>query len=112
MSKPVISDDPMYQLLREGKVELFNEKKAAGEVANMSGFDFRNMNLQGVDASGLDLSNCYFRKTDMRGLDLSQANLQGASIHDARISGVLFPDQLAAEEITLSLDHGVRLRYR
>jgi len=112
MSKPVISDDPMYQLLREGEIKAFNEKKAAGGAVNMSGFDFRNMNLQGMDASGLDLSNCYFRKTDLRGLDLSQANLLGASIHDARISGVLFPAQLTAEEITLSLDHGVRLRYR
>jgi len=112
MGKPVISDDPMYQLLREGEIAVFNEKKAAGEAVNMSGFDFRNMNLQGMDAGGLDLSNCYFRKTDLRGIDLSQANLLGASIHDARISGVLFPDQLGAEEITLSLDHGVRLRYR
>ena len=111
MSKPVISDDPMYQLLREGEIEAFNEKKAAGEAMNMSGFDFRNMNLQGMDASGLDLSNCYFRKTDLRGIDLSQANLRGASIHDARISGVLFPEQLTADEITLSLDHGVRMRY-
>lgn len=112
MSKPVISDDPMYQLLREGEIEAFNKRKAAGESVSMSGFDFRNMNLHGMDASGLDLSNCYFRKTDLRGVDLSQANLRGASIHDARISGVLFPDEISADEITLSLDHGVRMRYR
>ncbi len=112
MGKPIISDEPMYQLLRAGDVETFNQKKTGGETVSMSGFDFRNMNLQGIDASGLDLSNCYFRKTDLRGVDLSQANLQGASIHDARISGVLFPAELMPEEITLSLEHGVRMRYR
>ncbi len=30
-NKPVISDDPMYQLLREGKIDEFNSKKQAGE---------------------------------------------------------------------------------
>jgi hypothetical protein len=38
--------------------------------------------------------------------------LEGASINSAKISGTYFPPSLSAEEITLSLVHGTRLRYR
>ncbi len=46
------------------------------------------------------------------GVDLTHTNLQGASINSAKISGTYFPPTLSAEEITLSLVHGTRLRYR
>ena len=36
---------------------------------------------------------------------------EGASLLDAKVSGVYFPDELSPEEIRLSLDHGTRLRY-
>ena len=65
-----------------------------------------------TNAQDLDLSNCYLRQTDLRGIDLSTARLEGASINGAKISGTYFPKALSPEEITLSLVHGTRLRYR
>ncbi len=110
---PVIrNDDPMYKLLRAGKVREFNERRAAGEACDLSGCDLRGLDLRGLDADGLDLSNSYLRQADLRGVDLTGARLEGASIHAAKISGVYFPKALAPEEIRLSLEHGTRLRYR
>ncbi len=51
------------------------------------------------------------RHGDMRGVDFSHTNLEGASINGAKISGTLFPKELRAEEILLSLQHGTRMRY-
>jgi len=110
--KPVNSNsDPLYKLLREGRVKDFNERKKLGEKIDLRDCDFRGLDLRGLDAHGLDLRGCYFRQTDLRGVDLSESNLEGASINAAKISGVLFPTELSAEEITLSLLHGTRLRY-
>ncbi|MDH5358324.1 MAG: pentapeptide repeat-containing protein [Gammaproteobacteria bacterium] len=112
MVAPIISDNPLYRLLREGKVAEFNQRIAAGEKAEMSGYDFRNLDLQGLIADGLDFSNCYFRQADLRGIDFSNcANLEGASINAAKISGVYFPKEIRTEEILLSLEHGTRMRY-
>lgn len=108
---PAIKDDPLYQLLRDGKVGEFNARRAAGESCDLTGTDFRGLDLRGLDAAGLDLSNSYFRQADLRGVDLSSANLTGASIHGAKISGAYFPADLSAEEIIMSLEHGTRLRY-
>ena len=55
--------------------------------------------------------NLYFHGSDLRGLDLTSSNLEGASIHRARIAGAYFPPELAAEEIRLSLKEGIRMRY-
>jgi uncharacterized protein YjbI with pentapeptide repeats len=109
--KPSISDDPMYQLLREGKVREFNERREAGETPNLTGCDFRSLDLRGLNAEGLDLSGCYFRQADLRGIDFSKTNLEGASINGSKVSGTYFPIELTADEITLSLMHGTRLRY-
>ncbi|KPK51451.1 MAG: hypothetical protein AMS22_10890 [Thiotrichales bacterium SG8_50] len=110
-NEPRITDDAMYGLLREGNVDSFNSERAKGVKFDLAGCDFRGVNLRGMNADGLDLANCYFRQADLRGLDLSGANLEGASIHGARISGALFPIALSAQEITLSLVHGTRMRY-
>jgi len=104
-------DDALYMLIRDGKIDAFNQARSEGMSYDLTGADFRGVSLRGIDAAGVDFSNCYFRQADLRGLDLSQANLHGASIHAAKISGVLFPTGLRADEITLSLVHGTRLRY-
>lgn len=109
---PVIKHDAMYQLLREGEIEEFNAKKAAGQKCDLTNGDYRGLELQGLDAAGLDFSGAYFRLADLRGVDFSNANLDGASIHEAKISGTYFPRDLPAEEITMSLVHGTRMRYR
>jgi uncharacterized protein YjbI with pentapeptide repeats len=111
-NRPEIKDDPMYRLLREGDIEEFNTRRAAGETCDLVGCDLRTIDLRKLDARGLDFRDCYFRQADLRGVDLSQTNLEGASINAAKISGAYFPKELSAEEITLSLTHGTRMRYR
>ena len=109
---PKIKTDPLYRLLREGRVTVFNEEKARGKHCDLTHCDFRGLDLRGIDADGLDLSGCYFRQADLRGVDLSKAKLEGASIHSARIAGAYFPKEISGDEITLSLMHGTRMRYR
>lgn len=106
------NDDPLYRLLREGKIEEFNAAKGLGQRSDLTNCDFRGVDLRGLDADGLDLSGCYFRQSDLRGIDFSNCNLTGASINGAKISGTLFPLQLTSGEITLSLLHGTRMRYQ
>ena len=109
---PKIKADPLYRLLREGRVDVFNHEKTHGKTCDLTDCDFRGIDLRGIDAIGLDLSGCYFRQADLRGVDLSQTKLEGASIHSARIAGVYFPKEISAEEILLSFMHGTRMRYR
>lgn len=109
--KPLTFEDPLYQLLRDGKVKEFNHRKTQAGRTKLSDCDFRHLDLRGLDAAGIDFSNCYFRGADLRGVDFSKAQLEGASINGARISGVLFPVELKAEEVRLSADHGTRMRY-
>ena len=112
MAEPIISDNLLYRLLRDGKISEFNQRVAAGEKAELSGCDFRHINLKGINTVGLDFSNSYFRQADLRGVDFTNCNsLEGASVHGAKISGAYFPREIRAEEILLSLEHGTRMRY-
>jgi uncharacterized protein YjbI with pentapeptide repeats len=106
-----VPTDAMYRLLREGCVAEFNARKAAGEKPDLRRCDLRGLDLRGLDAEGLDFSDSYFRQSDLRGVDLRKAQLEGASINGAKIFGTYFPPELTAEEITLSLLHGTRMRY-
>jgi uncharacterized protein YjbI with pentapeptide repeats len=83
--KPRTSTEPLYLLLREGRVEDFNRRRAAGEQ--------------------VDLTGC-----NLRGLDLRTCRLDGASLHAAHVSGVYFPAHFAPAEIELSVRLGTRLR--
>ena len=112
MALPEIKTDSMYQLLREEKIEEFNQRREAGEECDLQNCDFRSLDLRGMNAHGLDMRNCYFRQCDLRGIDFSETMLEGASINGAKISGVMFPDALGATEIELSLVHGTRMRYQ
>ena len=111
MAAPIIkNDDPMYALLRQGNIAEFNQRRAAGEACDLTNGDFRSLELVGWEPGELDLSGGYFRQADLRGVDLSGCQMAGASVHAAKISGVLFPKSLSAEEINLSLMHGTRMR--
>jgi uncharacterized protein YjbI with pentapeptide repeats len=110
--KPRISADPMYMLLREGRAEEFNRRKAAGETFDFRGCNFRGMDFREVEVHGIDFSNAYFRQADLRGVDLSSCMLDGASLHAAHVSGVLFPSELDGTEIEISVRLGTRMRYR
>lgn len=114
MSRPTIYHNPLYELLRSEQVSEFNQRKSAGEATEgmLKGGDFRGIDLRKLDAAGLDLSDAYFRGADLRGIDFREANIEGASFCQAQISGCYFPKQLTAEEIRLSVDFGVRVRYR
>lgn len=114
MSKPIVHKNPMYALLRAEKVAEFNQRKAKGEIkeGQLRGGDFRGLDLRELDADGLDLRDAYFRGTDLRGIDFRNCQLEGASFCQAHISGCFFPPQITAEELRLSLDIGIRVRYQ
>lgn len=109
---PEIKTDPLYQLLRDDKVKEFNERRAKGESCDLQNADMRSMDLRGLEAKGLDMRGCYFRQSDLRGIDFRETQLEGASIKGARISGTHFPPELDANELSLSLNHGIRMRYK
>ena len=106
------NDEPLYRLLREGHIKEFNSQRAAGINGDLTSSDFRSIDLRGINADNIDFSGCYFRQADLRGIDFTYANLKGASIHAAKISGAYFPETFSADEITMSLLHGTRLRLR
>jgi uncharacterized protein YjbI with pentapeptide repeats len=112
MNMPIISDDPLYHLLRNGFVDKFNAMREQGNACDLRGCDLRGLDLRELHAAGLDLGNCHLQHTDLRGVDLSRTNLEGANINGAKIAGAYFPAELGAEEINLSLLHGTRMRYR
>lgn len=112
MSKPAITDDPLFVLLRTGQIKEFNKLRAAGSECNLTGSDLSRTDLRGLNADGLDLSNCTFRMADLRGVDFQNANLEGSSFAESNISGSFFPKELSASEILLALEHGTRVRYR
>lgn len=76
----------------------------------MQDCDFRSLDLRGLDTSNLNLSGAYFRNADLRGIDLRTANIEGATFADAKISGCYFPADYPATEISLSVEHGTRVR--
>ena len=110
--KPRITDDYMYLLAREGKVDEFNARRAKGEVCDFSGLDFRGVDLRGLDLEGINFSGSSFRLADLRGLDMHTCNLEGATIKEAKVSGACFPREVRAEEIRLSITYGTCMRYR
>lgn len=112
MPRPVIHSNPMYQLLREEKIEEFNRRRQAGEQGVLAGGDYRGLDLRNLNADGLDFSDAYFRNSDLRGIDFRNAQLEGASIVEAKISGCYFPKALGATELRLSHEMGTRMRYR
>jgi uncharacterized protein YjbI with pentapeptide repeats len=109
--KPRVTQDPMYRLLRDENVAEFNQRRAAGEKVDLRGVDLRGLDLRNLKCDGLDFGDAYFRGCDLRGVDFRGANLEGASLVSANISGCYFPKALRAEEILLSVTHGIRLRY-
>jgi uncharacterized protein YjbI with pentapeptide repeats len=106
-----IIDDPLYQLLRSEKIEEFNRQRSSIATIDFTDCDFRGLDLRKIDARGVNFSGAYFRGADLRGVDFSESNLQGASLAGAQISGCLFPLELTAAEIELSVSRGTRMRY-
>jgi uncharacterized protein YjbI with pentapeptide repeats len=104
--------DPIYLLLREGRVEEFNRQRKAGEKYDLHACNFRGADLREFNVANIDFSDCYFRQADLRGLDLRTCQLEGASLHGAHVSGTYFPARLDPVEIEMSVRLGTRMRYR
>lgn len=111
MNGPIISDDPLYQLLRNDDVASFNQAREQGQDCNLSGCDLRGLDLRNLQITGMNLEDTYFRGADLRGIDFRNCNLNGASLADAKVSGCYFPIELNADEIQLSVTMGTRLRH-
>lgn len=107
---PRITQDPLYQLLRDEKVAEFNKLKAQGKSCDLTSCDFRGLDLRDMDVRSLDLSNAYFRGADLRSIDFRGCRLNGASLADAKISGCFFPEDISAQEILMSVTQGTRIR--
>jgi uncharacterized protein YjbI with pentapeptide repeats len=102
--------EDLARMLREGQADTFNAWVVAHGPADLSGANLRMADLRGADLKGASLRGAYLRAADLRGLDLSSCELAGASLAGAKVSGVLFPADIGADEIALSLTHGTRLR--
>jgi uncharacterized protein YjbI with pentapeptide repeats len=112
MKKPVIKQDPLYQLLRNEDIDGFNAQRDILDSSELKSGDYRGRDLRKMNAAGLDFSNSYFRNSDLSGIDFRKTNLEGSSLLDSKLSGVYFPDELSPEEIRLSRDTGTRMRYK
>jgi hypothetical protein len=110
--KDVISLKAKESLLFEENLPEFNRLKNEGKAPDLRQSNLSGLDLRKADLKGLDLSGCYLRGANLQGVDLSGCNLRGVSLKGALISGALFPDDVTAEEIRLSSEHGTRIRVR
>lgn len=110
MPEPIISQDPLYQLLRNEDVKSFNFARKQGKKCDLRHCNLRGLDLRGADFSDLDLSGIYLRNADLRGIDFSSCNLEGASLGDAQISGCYFPRSIPANELIMAVSYGTRIR--
>lgn len=102
----------MYSLLLDRKIKEFNKLREQGVECDFRGLSFRACDLRGINAAGIDFSNSKFKIADLRGINFSYSNLEGATLNQAKIAGVLFPRDYSSNEILLSVTHGTRLRKR
>ena len=99
------------QALFEENKDAFNRVAEKGQVVDLSNENLADLDLVGFNLRNANLSGSYMRGTSLAGQDLSNASLHGASIKNAKISGCLFPAEISAEEIRLSVDLGSRIRH-
>jgi|JYMV01.1.fsa_nt_gi uncharacterized protein YjbI with pentapeptide repeats len=106
------SQSELYHTIIKNDIVKAHEIIAKEDISDLESHSFRAVDLRNLQLEGqvVNFENCYFRNTDLRGLDLSLCLLDGASFHNARISGVLFPVDLPAQEIELSVIRGARVR--
>ncbi len=105
----LIRDSALIRLLRDERIDEFNVE-AAKAPPDLTNADLRMVDLRRADLHRAILRGAYLRNADLRGVDLSDADLHGASLHDAQIGGCLFPIELAADEVMLSIQWGTRMR--
>ena len=77
MGKPTISEDPLYQMLRNEQIAEFNQARHTMDTSKLRSGDYRGRDLRNLDADGLDFSDSYFRNCDLKGIDFRNTNLEG-----------------------------------
>jgi uncharacterized protein YjbI with pentapeptide repeats len=110
MPAPLFIDDPAYRDLRSDDLVHFVEHTASREEVDFSNADLRGVDLRRIEGSKLVLRGAYLRDADLRGLDLRHIDMEGCTLLGAHISGTYFPDNMSAQEIMMSIEHGTRLR--
>ena len=110
MSTPHLLKDSAFKLLRLGGIDAFHKNVEGRDVVDFSGTDLRGTDFRKVDLSNIVLRDAYLRDADFRGCDLRHLDLAGVSLHNARIAGAYFPDNVTASELRMSLRHGTRIR--
>ena len=110
MNSDQVTKAAFVELLMLGKVDKFNQLKESTTEVDLRGGDFCGRDLRTLEADNLDMRDCRLGHADLRGIDFSNTRLGGASIDGAKISGTLFPSNISAQEINLSLVHGTRMR--
>lgn len=110
MAKPIFRDDAAFKCLRMGQIDGYHRAIEGRQVVDFSESDLRAVDFRGADLGKLIIRNAYLREADLRGCDLRHLDLQGVSLYHAKISGTFFPENVAPEEIQLSVQHGTRLR--
>lgn len=110
MALPVFLDDPAFKALRVGNLEEYHRLIKDRDVVDFSNANLHATDFHKADISKIILRDAYLRDADFRGCDLRHIDFEGASIHNAKIAGAYFPNNLAASEIRMSLKHGTRMR--
>jgi len=110
MSTLRFPDDVAFKCLRGGDLDEFHRVIEGRTKVDFSSTDLRGTDFRQVDLRKVILRDSYLRDADLRGCDLRQTDLSGASLQGAHIGGTYFPDNLSAEEIMMSVEHGTRLR--
>ena len=106
----VLSSDDAYLCLVNGDIDGFNAAVENRDLIDFSGTNLRGVDLRRADLSKVTIRGAHMKRADLRGLDLSSHDLHGCSINAAQISGVLFPANVPAEEVRMSVELGTRIR--
>ena len=85
----------MNTIMPDGSIKTHNSEKKlliklyvdGAPTTKLSGKDFSEWDLRGVELQGRDLSKCNFTKTDLRNVKLDQANLSNANLTEANLLG-------------------------
>ena len=86
----------MNTIMPDGSIKTHNSEKKlliklyvdGAPTTKLSGKDFSEWDLRGIELQGRDLSKCNFTKTDLRNVKLDQANLSNANLTGANLLGV------------------------
>ena len=86
MSQPRQLDHPLYHLLHNDDVKGFNAQKPKGVEVDLSGGDFRGLDLRNMDTDAVNFNDAYFRGADLRGLDFRRDSHVGQLRHSPALS--------------------------